>query len=632
MSSFNSRLKLILLLFSAFTLIILCAFFYKMVIRHSRANQIGAALAPLARRGTIYDRNGYVLAMQANFKSVVLWRPNVKDLRGELTQLAQVLPLDVGKTYSEIARSSRRFFYIARKISPSLSTAVEKEIASGKLPGITLRSEPGRIYPAQTLGSHILGYVGVDNQGLSGVEYSLQKRLSPHYSVAQGRVVPGDNVTLTLDVNIEYFLRSALVEPYNKLKATALMALVVDAQSGQILGYEALPDFDPNHYSASPESARTDRLVETAYEPGSVFKVFSMASFLDSYKTDPDNDLIDTHGGIFDPPVFQRYNIRPIRDLGNFGIITPTQILIHSSNVGMSELSLRISQKEFYDKLRAFGFGAQVDIPLPGQSYGILRLPRDWSVRSKPTISFGQEIGVSMIQMAQAFTALTNNGVLLRPEIVQSISAPSGEVVDQAQRDPIREVVSAATAQKLLKMMGSVVNSPQSIVKRVRIAGLDIGAKSGTAQRIGIKTGEYDRYVASFVAVVPLHKPRVIVYAVAVNPHGRVIFGGTVVSPIVRQIIERLIPYLGIQTTQARKLSTSSQGKNLRAQRLKQAEATPLSVMPSLVGLSKKDALAVLKSRSIIYGFTGSGVVVSTRPRAGQHLSQNQRVQVKFSS
>ena len=361
------------------------------------------------------------------------------------------------------------------------------------------------------------------------------------------------------------------------------------------------------------------------YEPGSVMKIFSMASFMELGGVTP-RDSFDTRNS-YNPEIFKKYNIPPITDLGNYGVLDPTGILVHSSNVGTAMASDTVSATDHYNMLKNFGFGNTTGMPLPGESNGILNAPQKWSVRSKPTIAIGQEIGVSALQMISAATVFTNSGELLKPQIIQKVVSPEGEVIKEYGREVVREVVSPEVAETILLMMEQVVSSPQGTVRRARVPGLRISGKSGTAQRIDPETGTYsdEDFMASVLAVFPTEDPELIVYVLIEYPRGQSYYGGRIASPIVKELAETLSPYYGIEIAGNKVIEHSGSVKIPSRKKV-----NIKTVLPDFTGMSKRDVMYALENSGIPVSLKGEGWVVFQFPPAGEEINEETTVFLEF--
>ncbi len=582
---------------------------------------------PELQRGAIYDRTGKLMAIQTRLHSVTAWLPDVKDPETVALRLADILNLDAEKLKNRFNDPDRQgFLYIKRQLSPTESNLVKEFINDRKVEGIYLEPEMGRSYPEKDLAAHILGYAGTDNIGLDGIEYTFNQVLAPpEITREKEELLYGNDVFLTIDLDTQYITREIAFKAMKEHNPEGLVIMVMGARTGELYSYVSLPSFDPNNFNRYSESQRNNLPVTLTYEPGSVMKIFTLASFMELGGVKADESFDTSHG--YNPDVFRKYRIPPITDLGNYGILDTTGILIHSSNVGMALASDRVDEQSFYNMLKNFGFGNKTGIPLPGESSGILNPLSQWSVRSKPTIAFGQEIGVSAIQMITAATVFANGGSLLKPRIVRKVVSPSGEVIKDYKREVVRNVVSPEVAESILLMMEQVVTSPVGTVRRARVPGLRISGKSGTAQRIDPETGTYSDadYMASVLALFPTEDPKLIVYVILQFPKGGSIYGGRIASPIVKELAEQLSPLYGIPIAGNRVLEHDG------SIHLKETKKLPPSkTLPDFTGLSKREVMASLEGSPLPLSLKGEGWVIFQFPPAGTPIDKETTLFLEF--
>jgi cell division protein FtsI (penicillin-binding protein 3) len=487
--------------------------------------------------------------------------------------------------------------------------------------------EFGRNYPNQSLASHVLGYVGLDNVGLDGVEYSFNEELSP---AAVGRAdapqeeLFGNQVFLSIDRDIQHLVERRARQAFTDNQADAVLILAMEAGSGEILAYAAVPDFDPNQFNNFARSTLRNLPLAQAYEPGSVFKIFSIASFLQLGGIQPEDSFTCT--GLYEKHLADGETIR-IRDLTAHGRVNAGLILKYSCNVGAAYASEKVQREDFYRILQAFGFGRPTGLPLPGESAGILAPPSRWSLRTKATIAFGQEISVSALQVMQAATAIANGGLLLAPRIVTKILSPTGQLVKEFGRQPLREVVSPQVAREVLEMMATATDENGGTARRGRVEGVRISAKTGTAQVRDPATGTYSEsnYVASYLGIFPTEQPRIILYVVLHNPKGPAYYGSQIAAPVFRGVAEDLIGYLGIPR---RGDVVLEQPGSLRV-------AVPPALvlgesMPDLRGTPKRLLLPLLAVPGLEVRISGDGFVVEQDPPPGTRLEAGTGIRLRL--
>jgi cell division protein FtsI (penicillin-binding protein 3) len=580
---------------------------------------------PEVQRGSILDRQGRILAVTTRMQRVSVWTPAVSSAEETATELGNALGMDPAAVLDTFRRRDG-YAVIRRRITPEQSAAVQKLKAEGKLAGVRLENDFSRFYPQGRLASHVVGYVGADNVPLDGVEYTFNDELAPQPVGTDAQTVYGDQVFLTIDLDIQYAVDKVARAAMEANKPDSLMVMVMAAHTGEILAYTALPDFDPNEFQKdSPQidpASLVNRPVTVAFEPGSVFKIFSLSSMLDEHVISPNDHF---HSGFYERSFPSGETIR-IRDILPHGELTPQQIIEFSSNVGAAYASERIDSDSFYRMLTRFGFGKPTGVPLQGETPGFLRPVSQWSGRSKATITFGQEISVSAMQIMAACTAIANGGVLLKPLLVKKIVSPQGIVVKEFSREPLWEVISADSAKAMLSWM-ETTTLPAGTAHRAAVDGVRISAKTGTAQVTNAKTGAYSEsdFIASMIGIFPTDDPQFIVYVVVQNPRGQSYYGSQIAAPIFRDVAMDLMDTAGIarsgtRTFPAGKPLTPAPGAS------PVASVAPGSPMPDLRGTPKKLLLPLLVRQDLDVSIRGSGYVVSQEPAPGTRLQPGMKI------
>lgn len=577
--------------------------------------------APLIERGPILDRNGRILAIQTKLSSVTAWVPHVEKPRETAAILGNILNIEPEQIAADFKKSDG-FIYIKRKISTTAAEKIEAQIQAGKCRGISLEPEFGRSYPERNLASHLIGYVGTDNTGLAGLEYSYEHELSPGIEKSEEEIVYGNQLFLTIDLNVQHFADTIAEKAYTANEADSVMLLIMDAKNGDVLAYVSKPDFDPNAFAGYDSSSRMNRPIEFSYEPGSVFKIFSLSATMDLGGISGRDTFYCDGAYTIEIPGEQEDEL--IHDLRAHGRVNAQKIIQYSCNVGIASASETVSSIEFHDKLKDFGFGTPTGIPLAGETSGELRPVSRWSIRSKPTIAFGQEIGVSALQVITAATAIANEGIMLRPHLVKKILTPSGKVKMQNSTAPFGRVISRETAQNLLKYM-ETATFPGGTARDLYIEGLRISAKTGTGEIIDKKTGKYseEAFLASTIAVFPTEDPQFIVYAVLEYPKGDEYYGSRVAVPVVKAAVEELVPYFGIP--RAGDIIVRHPGV-VETARPEELEIT--DTIPDLTGLSKREILPLFTIDNVSIDIRGEGWVVSQNPPPGTPIKPGMKITV----
>jgi len=494
-----------------------------------------------AARGTIYDRTGLQLAIGEQAQTVYADPRQVTDPKGESATIAQSLKLDSNQVYRELTDRTHGFVYVKRKADPAQAAKLEKR----GLPGLGFYAEERRFYPQFSLASQVLGYAGVDNHGLAGLELSLDKQLAGRpgreriVKDASGQAIDtvvsqpeqdGSDVYLTLDHTIQADAQTVLRDTVAKWHAKSATAIVLDPATGAVRAMATAPGFDANSYPQVWRDLQRNRAVTDTYEPGSTFKLVTVAGALSEHLVSPSTKFVlpyDIH--VAD---------RTIHDAEPRGTETMSvsQILSRSSNVGAITLAEKLSQHRLVQWISRFGFGHMTGIDFPGESPGIV-LPEDrWSGSSIGNIPIGQGIAVTPIQMASAYAAIANRGVWVRPHLVEKIGAAA------ETRPTRRRIVSKWVASEIMAMLKNVVAEGTGTLAAV--PGYQVAGKTGTAAKPDAQGGYSDtRYVASFVGVVPASRPRLVILVSVDEPRGA-IWGGVVAAPAFAEIAKFDLQYL----------------------------------------------------------------------------------------
>lgn len=572
-------------------------------------------------RGPILDRNGRVLALQTELYTVSAWVPYVRDPDTTAVELAGIMDRPVDEIL-DLLTGPRNFVYLQRRVPQRISDQITSAQAEGRLRGILLEPTASRTYPHGDLAAHVLGFVGTENRGLDGIEFMRDRDLFPTDGRPRADMLYGNQVVLTIDINIQQTADRLVRETLARERADSAMMVVLDARSGEVLAYSSAPTFNPNTYASFPADARRNRPVSMIFEPGSVFKVFSLASALELGST-RDGDVFVTDG-IYHPESWGSH--RPITDIQNYGTMDLRRVMVRSSNVGVAYATENLTAQDLYSRLVAFGFGEPTNVGINGEEAGLMNPPERWTRRSLPTIAIGQEVGVTAMQIAAAATTFSNGGVLVAPQIVREIIAPDGTVLQEFERRPVREVISPSVAETILDYLHSAAQ-PGGTGVRAQIEGVEIAAKTGTAEYFDALTGTYssDRFIGSTLALFPRENPEIIVYMVVENPQAEFIWGARVAAPVVAEMAEFLIPYLGIQRDGDRSVP-------LPEHFARELPSLPemRSVMPDLTRLPRRVVSSLHSRDDISVEIEGSGWVVRQTPAPGTPLEHGMTVRLEL--
>ncbi len=500
------------------------------------------------KRGIIYDRAGHELAMSISVDSVFAVPSEVPDPATTAGLLGRVLNIDPRELLARF-KSSHTFCWVARKVDADTSN----RIRAMNLRGIYFQKESKRFYPKRELAAQVLGYVGMDDEGLSGIERSYDEQL--HGKTGQmlisvdarrkwfGRVEkqpePGDNLVLTVDEEIQYIAEHELQRAMLETHAAAGTVIVENPHTGEILALANRPTFNPNVSKGIRSEALKNRAVSDVYEPGSTFKLVTISAALEEKLTRP-NEIFDCQKGSI------VINGMRIRDHKAFGLLPVSGIIANSSDVGAIKIALRLGEDRFYKYIRAFGFGQQTGIELPGETRGLAKPVNRWSKVSIGAISMGQEIGISPLQLAAMVSTIANDGQWVAPRIVAGSTAPQS-VPQMVVFHPAseRSVISPLTAAHMKEMMQGVVLHGTG--RKAVLDGYSAAGKTGTAQKIDPATGSYSRskYVASFAGFAPINDPAVTVAVILDSPAG-LHQGGQVAAPVFQRVAQQVMEYLHV--------------------------------------------------------------------------------------
>src|SRR6266404_2509221 len=502
------------------------------------------------KRGAIYDRNMHPLAMSLQVDSTFAIPSELGDNKAQAAALLSGvlnIPRDLLEAKFE---SGATFVWIARKLPPEKREAVE----ALNLKGIYFQKENQRFYPKRELASHVLGFVDLDEKGLGGIEYELDNQIRGKsekiivmadarqrwFDGGEAQRERGANVILTLDEKVQYIAERELAAAMAKTHALAGTVIVMNPNNGEILGLANWPKFNPNVANEVPAEARMNRAVTALYEPGSTFKLITLAAAFDQGITRPGEVFDCENGAVYVAG-------HRIRDHKPFGLLSVSDILAQSSDVGAIKIALRLGAPKFYDYIRAFGFGQLTGVDLPGESKGLLRRLENWSAVSIGSISMGQEVGVTPIQLVSAVSAIANGGMLYRPHVVAQLRRGDQILPMQSTLTPAepRRVIRPETAATLRRLMEGVILTGTG--KLARLDGWTAAGKTGSAQKIDPATGRYSRtqLIASFTGFAPISNPAVSILVSLDSPVGQH-EGGQVAAPVFKRIAEQVLPYLDV--------------------------------------------------------------------------------------
>ncbi|HYL15512.1 MAG TPA: penicillin-binding transpeptidase domain-containing protein [Terriglobales bacterium] len=500
------------------------------------------------RRGIIYDRAGRELAMSINVDSGFAVPTEIPDLGQTISLITRITKEDPREVLAK-CKASHSFCWVARKADAETA----ERIKALNLKGIYFQKESKRFYPKRELAAQVLGYVGMDDEGLSGIEreYDEQLRGKPgrmliqvdarrkNFNRVEKQPDPGENVILTIDEKIQYIAERELETAMNESHAISGTAIVANPHSGEILALANRPTFNPNLSRRITPEVLKDHAVSDVYEPGSTFKIVTISAALQERITNP-NEIFDCQMGSI------VVNGMRIRDHKPFGLLPVSDILAKSSDVGAIKIALRLGEERFYKYIRGFGFGQQTGIELPGETRGLARPLNRWSKVSIGAISMGQEIGITPVQLTAMVSTIANDGVWMAPRIVAATTEPRGTPQTVLfQPGAQHRVLSPLVAAEMRQMMQGVVLHGTG--RKAILEGYSSAGKTGTAQKVDPGTRSYSRtnYVASFVGFAPVNNPAIVVAVILDSPKG-LHQGGQVSAPVFQRITQQVLGYLNV--------------------------------------------------------------------------------------
>lgn len=511
--------------------------------------QVKRSVKSLGERGIIFDANMGKMALSIDVTSIGAHPDQIKDVAATSRDLAKALMLDRNDLVKKLS-SNTPFVWIERHVTPKKVEMVE----ALNLDGIVFKSERSRFYPNKTMAAQIVGFSGVDGRGLEGVEFYYDRILEGQQ--AQFRVIrdalgrglgleideeidhSGKNLILTIDRRIQYIAETALAEAVTQNGAKNGIVVVMSPKTGAILAMAHYPFINPNSYNQFAKDKWRNRAITDPYEPGSTLKIFSAAAALESGVSGPHSIYYCENGSY-------RIGRNVVHDTRPYKFLSLEQIIQVSSNIGTVKLSENIGSKNLYDTLKNFGFGERTGIDCPGETPGMLSPYQRWTKIDNAAIAFGQGISVSAIQLITAVSAIANDGILMKPYVVQAITDKNGAMIEKFNPQPVRRAVSSETAEAIRKMMAMVTEQGGTGTKAA-IEGYKVGGKTGTAQKID-ENGTYARgkYLSSFVGFVPVENPEAAILVMIDEPQ-KAHYGGVVAAPVFKKIALQTLNFMNI--------------------------------------------------------------------------------------
>lgn len=595
-------------------------------------------------RGVIYDRNGEKLAISIMADSVCADPSKIIDPAAASKQIADILDLDGQEVFKKLS-APKSFCWLARRISPEQSALVQ----NADIEGIFLVKEPKRFYPNGELAAHLLGFVGLDANGLEGLErrYDESLRGKPE-RLAWARDAKGKklflrveknetqkdenlNLVLTIDNRIQYLVETSLKEAVLDKGAKGGLAIVMDPKTGEILALANQMGFNPNNVEGLKPDMWRNRAITDYYDPGSTFKPFLVAAAMEE-KVVRETDRFFCENGnykIADRVIHEANRKR-------HGTLTVREILKYSSNIGSAKIAQKMGKEKFYDYIKKFGFGEKTGIELPGESAGSVRPVKNWVPVDTAMIAFGQGVSVTAIQLITAVSAIANNGVLMKPYIVRGVADQDNRLVKLYTPTTVRKVISPDVARRLTNMLTDVVGAEDGTGKNAKMVNVAVAGKTGTSQKFDSSRGVYssEKVRTSFMGFFPAENPQVAILVVLDEPQ-RDKWGGVASAPVFKKIGEQI---LNCFKTNIRETPVFEKDKMEKVQ-LVSAEQTIIpqndevsdeSSMPNFLGLTIREAMKKAKAESIELKISGNGWAVRQYPPAHTPLGNERLCNVVF--
>jgi len=601
-------------------------------------------------RGVIFDRNGTKLAASLQAGSVFADPSKINNPKETAARISILLNIDKKITLEKISHA-KSFCWLARKIPPGTADAVE----AANIPGIFIIKEPKRFYPNGSLAGHMLGFVGLDDTGLEGLEIGFEeylkgtpvkvswsqdaKRKKLYDHSGNGPTAQGDsaNLILTIDSRIQHLAEIQLKAAVQNKGAKGGVAIVMDTRTGEILAMANEMGFDPNNFSAGA-SAGKNKAITDCFDPGSTFKPFTVSGALEEGAV-KETDLINCENGnykVADRVIHEAKRSR-------HGLLTVHDVIKYSSNIGSAKIAERLGKEKFYEYITKFGFGLKTGIDLPGESSGLLRPVEKWTKVDATTIAFGQGVSVTPIQLIAALSAIANDGVLMKPFVVRAIVDKKGEIIRAYRPTVVRRVISSSTSKRVTAIMKDVVGAVDGTGKNARIANMEVAGKTGTAQKFDFVRHVYSsqRVRTSFMGFFPADKPQIAILVMLDEPQ-RDMWGGVAAAPVFKNIGEQILtcfrnplrenalplPMEELKQTGLQLVSVRSAVLGPGAVAAEDAE----SVMPDFRNMTIRDVLKTARAKGIEIKPLGTGWAVSQEPVAGTPIGDFTTCTISFAN
>jgi cell division protein FtsI (penicillin-binding protein 3) len=592
-----------------------------------------------ARRGMILDRSGEPMAASIEVTSVYLRPRKVEDKKKTGRILAEALHMDEKEVMQKLDKD-KAFVWLQRGVSP----LVAANVAKADLQGVFTATEYQRFYPLRKLAAHAVGFASVDSIGLEGLELQYDQDLKadpipvtaqrdalgrPVMFAATGQDPKRRDLHVTLDRNIQYVVERELDEAVRKEGAKNGVAVVMDADSGEVLAMAVSPGYNLNVFQKTPAEVLRNRAVADSFEPGSTFKVFLAAAALDLSRVEL-SEKFDCHKGLY------RYKGAEIHDIVPHHWLSFEDVIVQSSNIGAVQISEKLKKTEFFRVLQGFGFGCPSGIDLPGERPGALALPGRWSVLTKANIAFGQGITVTPVQLTAAFAAAINGGTLYKPHLISRMTNALGETVIENPPTVVRRVIKESTSRELVRILRRVVQ--EGTGKGAAIPGVEVIGKTGTAQKADGNGGyARDRYVASFIGATIGTTPKLVILVTIDEPASKIRTGGKIAAPTFQKMASGILALCGGRSNDPEQILASGDQRSggageipSKKVRVRKGHRPGEWVVPDLKGLDMRQVLEICGKMKCDASFRGVGHAVEQKPKPGDVLKEGAALEVSF--
>ena len=623
-------------------------------------NQLTSKIRLTPQRGEILDQNMKELALSIKMDSLYAHPREIKNKREVANFLSKVLKQPEAKFLKKLSSKSH-FVWIKRLLEPEIARTIRDK----NIKGLNFIPESNRFYPNKNLAGSTIGFVGFDSRGLEGLELKYDNKLlgkeqffkiqtdargRPILAIVQkhqtssvaemlfANYIATEHIVLTLDKELQYWAEKELEKAILTSEAPRGEIIVLDPTSGKILAIANYPYFNPNNFSKYPQHTYRNRSVTDMFDPGSTFKLFTIAAALEAQKITPDTKF-DCENGLY--VINKRTKIREAM-YKKFKILTAKEIIQHSSNIGIVKIGELLDSNAFYNFILKFGFNNKTGIDLPGESSGRVRSPDLWNAVDKANVSFGQGISVTSIQLVSAFAALINGGTLYKPYVVEKIVDNRHNIIEKFRPIVIRAgLISKNNSDKMKLIMKSVLE-PEGTGRNAYIEGFSVGGKTGTAQKFDFTDSKYfqSRYISSFIGAFPLENPKYVIFVKIDDPMKNK-YASLSAAPSFKNIAKYLINDLN-RKNKVQKFELAVSTKNITATvnpfetdkilklKTKIVNHETLFEVPNLKTLSLREALRIFNDTSFEYDISGSGKIIHQSPEPGSYVAKGTKISLKL--